>query len=60
MTLDMEKFDVLNAACAAVCTSETVLQKSNDLDIRGKVWSKEDVLLVEKAQVRKYLGKLDM
>lgn len=40
MTLDMKKFEVVSVTFASACTSNIVLQKSNDLGVTEKVWSK--------------------
>ncbi|KAK4806752.1 hypothetical protein QYF61_005548 [Mycteria americana] len=56
----MEKAEVLNAFFTLVFTSKTSLQESQVPETRGKGWSKEDVPLVEEAQVREYLSKLDI
>ena len=47
VTNDIEKAMALNA----FFTSKTVLQESQAPETRGKVWSKEDLLLVEDHQV---------
>ena len=54
-----EKAEVLNATFASIFTSNTSLQKPQFPDTRRKVWSKEDVCLMEDALVRESLGKLD-
>lgn len=43
---------------ASVFTSKNGLQTCKALLIRGKVWSKEDILLVEENQVCEHLSKL--
>ncbi|GAB0183275.1 hypothetical protein GRJ2_000792800 [Grus japonensis] len=55
---DMEKVEVLNATFTSVFTSKSGLQKSQVPETKGKVWSKDDVPLVEDDQVREYLCKL--
>lgn len=59
-TQDWETDEVLNAFFISVFTSKSSLQKFKDLGTKGKVWSKEDLLLVEEDQVRDYLSKLDI
>lgn len=59
-TQDWETDEVLNAFFTSVFTSKSSLHKFKDLGIRGKVWSKEDLLLLEEDQVRDYLSKLDI
>lgn len=48
------KAEVLNGFFASVSTSKTSLQKSQALETRGKVWSKESLSLVEEDQIRQY------
>lgn len=55
---DMGNTEVLNASFTSVFTSKTVLQEFMVLENRGKVWSKEGLLLVKEDHVRKYLSKL--
>lgn len=38
----------------------TSLQKSQDLETRGKGWSKEDIPSLEEDQFREYLSKLEI
>ncbi|KAK4827438.1 hypothetical protein QYF61_017995 [Mycteria americana] len=60
VTQGMEKAEVLNVFFIPVFSSKTGLQESQASETRGKGWSKEDVLLVEKVQFRKYVSKLDI
>ena len=50
MTRDMEEAEVLTIFFALVFTSKTSLQESQVSVIRKKVWSMEDVPLVEKGR----------
>lgn len=53
VTHGMEEAEVLNAIFMSVFTSKTHLQKSEGPETKGKVWSKEDLPLLEEDQVRK-------
>lgn len=57
VTQDAEKVEVLDDV-ATVFTSKSVLQKPQVQTSKRKVWSKDDVPLVEEDQVREYLRKL--
>lgn len=59
MTKDIEKTDVLNAVFALVFTGKTSTAQSQALEMNGKIWSKEDLFLVEKDQIREHLNKLE-
>lgn len=50
----------MSAFFNSVFTSKTGLQKSHVPETRKKVWSKEDVCLVEEDLVREYLNTLDL
>ena len=56
----MEKAEVPNIFCTAALSSKSGLQEPRVPETKGKIWSKEDVPLVEEDQVREYLGKLDL
>lgn len=56
----MEKAELLNALFTSFFASKTDLQKSKALEIKGKVWSKEHLPLVEEDQVREYFSNLDI
>lgn len=58
MTKDTEKTEVLNAF-ALVFTGKTGTEQSQAFEMSGKVWSKEDLALVEEDQIREHLNKLD-
>ncbi|GAB0193858.1 mitochondrial enolase superfamily member 1 [Grus japonensis] len=58
VTQNMEKAEVLHAAFASICTSKTSFPESQVPETSGRVWSKEDIPLVEEDQVREYLRKL--
>ena len=60
VTQDMEKAEVFSAAFASVFISKAGLQENQGPETRRKVWSKEDVPLVEEDQVGEYLSKLDI
>lgn len=59
MTKDVEKTDVLNAIFALVFTGKTGTAQSEALEMNGKIWSKEDLSLVEMDQIREHLNKLE-
>jgi len=47
VTQDMEEAEVLNAVFASGFTSKTGLQESGVPEIRGEVWTRKDVPLLE-------------
>ncbi|GAB0179884.1 stAR-related lipid transfer protein 4 [Grus japonensis] len=51
-TQNMEKDEVLNAAFISAFISKSGLQESQVLGRKGKNWSKENVPLVDKDQIR--------
>lgn len=60
VTQSMEKAEVSNAFITSVFTRNNGLSGISGPESRTKGWNKEDVSLVEKDQVSKYLNKLDM
>ncbi|KAK4826029.1 hypothetical protein QYF61_003850 [Mycteria americana] len=54
----MEKAKVLNALFTSLFTGKTCFQESQGLDIRGKVWSMEDLPFVGKDQVREFKANI--
>ena len=52
-----ERAKVLHAFFISVFTGETGLQESQAPKTRGKVWSKEDLPLVQESQVREHVKK---
>lgn len=50
---DMEEAEVLNAIFTSVFSSKTCLLKFESPETKGKVWSKEDLSLLEEDQVGK-------
>lgn len=52
MIKDTEKTKVHEVVFVLVFTGETVLKKSEAPEMRGKLWRKEDLFLVEEDQVR--------
>ena len=57
---DIKRVEVLSGFFTLVFSGITCLQESQTPETRGNVWTKEDLPLVEKDQVREYLSKLDM
>lgn len=55
----MKKVEVLGAFFTSIFTGKTDHQEFQAHGIRGKVWSKEDLLLVEEDQAREHFNKLD-
>lgn len=53
---DIKRAEVLNGFFTLVFCGKTCLQESQTPETRGNVWTKEDLLLVEKDQVREYLN----
>ena len=53
----MEKAEVLDAFFALVCIGKICLLESQAAETSGKIWSNEDLALVEKDQVREHLNK---
>lgn len=54
------KAEVLNAFFVSFITAKTGLQEAQATETKGKVWSKEDIPVVEVEQPRKHLNKLDI
>lgn len=50
------KAEVLEAFFALIFTGKICLQESQSPETTGKAWSKEDLSLVEEAQVRGHLN----
>lgn len=59
-TQNRENAEVLNVFSSSVFTSQTNLQESQIPKTTSKVWSKEDVVLMEEYQVREYLSELEL
>lgn len=59
-TQNRENAEVLNVFFSSVFTSQTNLQESQIPKTTSKVWSKEDVVLMEEYQVREYLSELEL
>lgn len=59
VTENAEKVELLKAAFASVSTAKTGPQEPQSLEIKQKVWEKEDSPLVEEDWIRNHLGKLD-
>lgn len=60
VTKDMKKTEVLNIFSASDFTDKICLQESPALATTAKVWSKEELSLVEKEQVREHLNRLNV
>jgi len=59
VTQAMEKAEIINAFLPSSSTSKTSLQESQAPTTREKVWSKEDIPLVEMDQLREYINRVD-
>ncbi|GAB0204864.1 mitochondrial enolase superfamily member 1 [Grus japonensis] len=60
VTEDTEKTELLSAAFASIFTAKAGPQESQTLEVREKVWRKEDLPSVEEDRVREHLGKLNI
>ncbi|GAB0181301.1 mitochondrial enolase superfamily member 1 [Grus japonensis] len=56
---DTEKVGLLDTFFVSVFTAKAIPQESQTLEVRQKVWRKEDFPLVKEDWVRDHLGKLD-
>ncbi|PKU36532.1 rna-directed dna polymerase from mobile element jockey- hypothetical protein [Limosa lapponica baueri] len=59
VTEHAEKAEMLNAFFASIFTAQASPQEPQNLEESGKVWTKEDFLLVEEDQVKEQLSELD-
>jgi len=55
---DTEKAAILNVFFASVINANTNPQESQTLEVRDRVWGKEDFPLVEEDQIRECLAKI--
>lgn len=58
VTRDKKKSKIINVFSALVLTGKICLQESQASDNSGKVWTYDDLPLVEEDQVKEYLNKL--
>lgn len=56
MTKDKKKAKIFNALSALVLIGKICLQESQVSDTSGKVWTYQDLPLVEEDQVKEYLN----
>jgi len=60
MTKDMEKAKALSEFSDPSFTSKTDVQESQATESKRKVWTQENLPLVEEDQVREHLNKLNI
>lgn len=60
VTTDMKKTEVLNVFSASDFTDKICLEESQAPPTTRKVWSKEELSLLEEEQVREHLNRLDV